>query len=299
VTHASDVRRPAAVAAHATGDGPRAARADPLAQVAHRPWPLPTAPWVMAMRWCDLAFLHWPIRAETLRPHLPAGLVPDTWDGWAWLAVVPFVMRDVRLRGLPAVPGTRDFAELNVRTYVRTAHDGPGPAARGDADARAGVWFHSLDCASALAVRGARAGFGLPYMDARMQATREGDTIAYASRRTHRGAPAAEFRARYRPSGPVAAPAPGSFEHWLVERYCLFARPPLRALATGDVHHAPWPLQPGECEITVDTMARAAGLRPDARPPVVHYAAALDVRAWLPRRLVLPAGVPGAPTRAS
>ena len=233
----------------------------------------------MAMRWSDLAFLHWPIRPAALRPHVPAALAIDTWDGWGWVAVVPFVMRDVRLRGLPAVPGARDFPELNVRTYVR---------GRDGTLARGGVWFSSLDAASRLAVRGARAGFGLPYFDARMTATRDGDAIAYASRRTHRGAPSATFAARYRPTGPATAPAPGSFEHWLVERYCLFTRPPLRALATGDVHHAPWPLQPAECELADETMLRAAGLTPDARPPVVHYAADLAVRAWLPTRLAPP-----------
>jgi hypothetical protein len=253
---------------------------DPLTHLAHRPWPISRAPWALAMRWCELAFLHWPIRADALRPHLPAALVPDTWDGWAWVAVVPFVMRDVRLRGLPPLPGVGAFPELNVRTYVRAAGGG---GATGGAP-RPGVWFFSLDCASALAVRGARAGFGLPYFDARMRAEREGDTIDYASHRTHRGAAPAEFRARYRPTGPPAAPVAGTLEHWLVERYCLFARPPLRALATGEVHHAPWPLQPGECEVAADTMLRAAGLVADARPPVVHYAAELAVRAWLPAR---------------
>ena len=251
-----------------------AAPDDPLRVRAHRPWPLPRRPWMLAMRWSELAFLHWPIRPAAIAARLPPSLVVDTWDGWAWLAVVPFVMQGVRWRGLPPLPGARDFPELNLRTYVRT-RDG----------ARAGVWFFSLDCASALAVRGARAGFGLPYFDARMSVAREGDAVAYASRRVHRGAPAAAFAARYRPTGPAAAPTPGTFAHWLVERYALFARPPLRALALGEVHHAPWPLQPAECEVRVDTLAHAAGLAPDRRPPVVHYAATLAVRAWLPRAL--------------
>lgn len=264
--------------------GPEDPLEDPLAVRAHRPWPLPTRPWAMAMRWCDLAFLHWPVRPEALRAHVPAALEVDSWDGWAWVAVVPFVMRDVRLRGLPAMPGARDFPELNVRTYVRS-RDGT----------RSGVWFSSLDAASRLAVLGARVGFGLPYFDARMSAARDGDTVAYASRRTHRGAPPATFAARYRPTGPAVGPTPGSFEAWLVERYCLFTRPPLRALAIGDVHHAPWPLQPAECEVTDETMLAAAGLVVDARPPVVHYARELAVRAWLPTPLAAPGETPRAP----
>lgn len=249
-----------------------AALGDPLAALAHRPWPLPRAPWALAMRWCHLAFLHWPVRPAAIAERLPAGLAVDTWDGWAWLGVVPFVMRGVRWRGLPPMPGAHAFPELNLRTYVRW----------GD---RPGVWFFALDCASRLAVRGARVGFGLPYNDARMTVRRDGDALTYTSERTHRGVPPARFAARYRPVGPPAASEAGSFEHWLTERYRLYARPPLRRLAAGEVHHAPWPLQPAECELDVETLTAAAGLAPERRPPVVHYAAEVAVRAWWPRRL--------------
>ena len=71
-------------------------------ETTHRPWPLPQRPWVMAMRWHDLMFMHWPIRPEALRPLIPAMLELDTFDGWAWLGVVPFRMTGVRPRYLPA-----------------------------------------------------------------------------------------------------------------------------------------------------------------------------------------------------
>ncbi|MGH9791802.1 MAG: DUF2071 domain-containing protein, partial [Candidatus Acidiferrales bacterium] len=96
-----------------------------LAEVAHRPWPLPERPWVMAMRWHDLLFAHWPFAPDVLRPHIPAGLALDTYDGNAWLGVVPFRMSDVRPRGIPALPWFSAFPELNVRTYV-TASGKPG-----------------------------------------------------------------------------------------------------------------------------------------------------------------------------
>lgn len=107
-----------------------------LAEVAHRPWPLPAGPWAMAMVWHDLLFAHWPLPAEVLRRALPRGLELDTYEGRAWLGVIPFRMGGVRPRGVPALPGLSAFPELNVRTYVRAGE-------------KPGVWFFSLDAGTA------------------------------------------------------------------------------------------------------------------------------------------------------
>ena len=208
-----------------------------------------------------------------LAPTLPAGLALDTRDGAAWLGVVPFRMSGVRLRGLPALPGARAFPELNVRTYVV-------------AGGRPGVWFHSLDAANPLAVAVARAWFHLPYVRAEMRCEAAGDGVVYASRRTHRGAPPASFRARYGPTSAPRRARPGSLEHWLTERYCLYAASP-RGLLRGEIHHAPWPLQDARAEITEQTVAAAAGvdLAAPCAPPVLHFARRLDVVCWAPVRV--------------
>ena len=111
---------------------------------------------VMYQRWYDLLFLHWAWDAAEIQATLPAGLTVDTFDGQAWLGVVPFAMSGVRPRGLPAVGGLSAFLELNLRTYVHAADGTPG------------VWFYSLDCEQRLAVMIARTLFGLPYRHARM-----------------------------------------------------------------------------------------------------------------------------------
>src|SRR5260370_33426795 len=90
-----------------------------LREVAHRPWPLLAGPWVMAQSWHDLSFAHWAVDCEKLRAVIPDPLEIDSFDGQAWLAVVPFRMSGVRLRGAPAVPWLSAFPELNVRTYVK------------------------------------------------------------------------------------------------------------------------------------------------------------------------------------
>lgn len=243
-----------------------------LAETSHRPWPLPARPWAMAMSWHDLLFAHWRVPAATLRPLVPPSLAIDEFDGSAWIGVVPFRMTGVRLRGTPALPGPGAFVELNVRTYVT---DG----------ARPGVWFFSLDAASRLAVRAARTWFHLPYFDAEMTCDADGDDVVHRSRRTHRGAPAAEFAARYGPSGPTFRAAPGSLEHFLTERYCLYAAKRDGTLLRGDIHHAPWPLEPAHATFVTNGMTAASGVAlPDAAPHLA-FARRLDVVAWAPERV--------------
>jgi hypothetical protein len=238
---------------------------------AHRPWPLPASSWLMGMGWEDLLFAHWPVDPERLASLLPGGLELQTWGGAAWLGVVPFLMRRTHLRGLPPMWPMANFAELNLRTYVDAA----------DGESRPGVWFFSLDAASRLAVRGARTLFHLPYFDARMRVRHGlGGWIDYVSERTHRGAPSARFAARYRPTGPVYHAEPETLEHWLTERYCLYAADRRGAVWRSDVHHRPWPLQPAEVEIRDNTLGDWIGAPLEGPPALVHFSRRIDVVGW-------------------
>jgi uncharacterized protein YqjF (DUF2071 family) len=222
----------------------------------------------MFMRWLDLAFLHWPVPADTLRALLPPGLELDTHDGVAWLGVVPFRMESIRHRLLPPIPFASAFPELNVRTYVR--HQGVP-----------GVWFFSLDAAHRPAVRVARRTFHLPYFDARMTFAKDPDgTVHYRSTRTHRNAPPASFDASYALTSDTPLPAPpGSLDHFLTARYCLYSASPAGRIYRGHIHHEPWRLRPGTCTIRTNTMATPLGLDLQG-PPLVHLASRLDVVAW-------------------
>lgn len=226
----------------------------------------------MRMTWHDLCFLHWRVPAGELQPFLPRGLELDTYEGEAWIAVVPFRMTDVSPRGVPRFPPLSDFAELNVRTYVT---DGRKP----------GVWFLSLDATQRLAVRIARAFFHLPYLDADIDVRLEGDTVVYRSVRTHLGAGPAELAVRYRAIGPPVPAVPGTREHFLTERACLYAATRRGTLLRQDVEHAPWPLQPGEAEIERCTMTRPLGIALPDEPTLVYVSRRIDVVATLPRRV--------------
>lgn len=224
----------------------------------------------VSMCWHDLLFAHWPIAEDQLRPHIPPQLDVDTFEGDAWLAIVPFWMSGVRHHRFPM---EMTFPELNVRTYVRHK------------DQR-GVWFFSLDAANWLTVRAARTWFGLPYFDAKIRCWPDGEAIHYDSRRTHRGAPAAEFKASYRPVGDAASASDGSLEEFLVERYSLFSQRRGTVLK-GDIYHEPWPLQQAVAEFEVNTMLDGLQIELPKRPPILHFSKYLQVEAADPAPIPL------------
>ncbi len=234
---------------------------------------------VMRQRWRDLLFLHWPVDPEMLRRRLPPGLDLDLFGGAAYIGLVPFTMEGVRPRWLPPVKGLSAFHETNVRTYVH--RDGREP----------GVWFFSLDAANRLAVRIARRLFHLPYYDARMFLEREGfppsvgsSAVLYGGVRRWPGFADASYQIRAEAVGPVEPARAGTLEHFLVERYLLYAEHRGR-LFQGRVRHAPYPLQPARVHAIDERLVAAAGVRRPSTGPMAHYAAGVDVDVLALRRL--------------
>jgi uncharacterized protein YqjF (DUF2071 family) len=223
----------------------------------------------MFQRWHDLLFAHWRTPVEALRPLVPAALPLDLFEGEAWIAVTPFWMSGVRLRGLPPFPGVSRFPELNVRTYVTL-------------DEKPGVYFFSLDAANPLAVAAARQFFRLPYHRARMAAEPFGDGIAYRSERD--GSPAAVFEGWYAPASSSFQAIPGTLEYFLTERYCLYTVGGDGEVQRVEIDHDPWPLQPARADFRRNSMTSAAGVAIDG-DPLLHFAKQLDVHVWAPRRV--------------
>ena len=246
-----------------------ARQSETLERLAHRPWPLPGGRWLMAHTWHDLLFAHWRVPDSALRALVPAGLTVDTYDGDAWLGLTPFRMGGVRFRGTLPVPGLSSFPELNVRTYVT---DGEKP----------GIWFFSLDAGRATAVAAARRLYRLPYFRARMSVLPGPAGTAFSSVRTQPGAFPRALQATYRPAGATFTAQPGTLEHFLTERYCLYTAAGGRVYRA-EIHHAPWPLQPAVVEIAENTMApRTIEL---AGEPLAHFSVRLDAVIWPLRRL--------------
>lgn len=220
---------------------------------------------VMYQKWRSLLFLHWEVPAERLVELIPSGLSLDTYQGRAYVGLVPFTMRGVRPVGLPAVSWLSDFHETNVRTYVH--QDGAFP----------GVWFFSLEAANSVAVVLARTLFSLPYHRARMSLERdEGGVIRYASERLWPGQTPATSEARVLPSGEASASTPGTLEHFLLERYLLYAVHRGR-LHRGQVHHSPYLAQTTEVLSLTESLLAASGLERPPETPLAHFSEGVDV----------------------
>lgn len=235
-----------------------------LERLKHRPWQLPDPPWAWRQSWLDLMFAHWPMDAAVLQRLVPAPLKVQEFDGTSWVGLVPFRMAGVMRRPLPDLPWISAFPELNVRLYVE--HEG-----------KPGVWFLSLDATNRLAVWAARRYFHLPYFHARIDIHTAGDVVHYTSCRKRREP---LFEASYRPTSAPYESKPGTLEHWLTERYCLYAQAPNGTIWRNDVHHIPWPLQTAEAEISQNTYFSTHGLSVVGPPRLLHFARRLDVIVW-------------------
>jgi uncharacterized protein len=232
----------------------------------HRPWPVPQRPWTWRQSWRDLLFAHWPIAASALRPFVPESLEIQEFDGTSWVGIVPFRMTGVMRRPFPDLPWLSAFPELNLRVYV-TCENKPG------------VWFISLDATQPLAIWGARRFFHLPYFQATMQLKQHGQRLHYISERCH-AAPRVAFRGTYEPVSSCYLSQPGTLEHFLTERYCLYAQDRSGQLWRGEVQHHPWPLQRATLEIEENTIATAQGIAISGEPALLHFSQAIHVVVW-------------------
>ena len=243
-----------------------------LSEHSHRPYPMPEGNWVMSQNWVDLLFAHWKIPISILQSHVPEQLQIDCFNGDAYVGVVPFRMSKVKPRGLPTIDLMSEFLELNVRTYVTV-------------DGKPGVYFFSLDASNKIAVQIARAWYHLPYFDAKMHLTKilnkdddKSDWIKYDSTRSG-GNGTNDFKASYRPIGPVEYSKPGSLEAFLTERYCLYVLDSRGKVCRGDIHHKQWPLQKAEALIEKNSM----GAQYDfdfSQAPLLHFAKYIETIEW-------------------
>lgn len=241
-----------------------ARQAATLRETGHRPWPLPPRSWVQGQTWERLLFAHWRVEVEEVRRLVPEGLEVDVHDGSAWLGVTPFLVSGFRLRGTLPLPVVSTFLEVNARTYVSRA-------------GRPGIWFFSLDASSRLAVEAARLTYRLPYHRARISLEADGAWTRFSCSRLGAERPYV-FEGRYRGTGARPHAGPGTLEHFLTERYRLYAVDGRGRIAAADIHHPPWPLEAAEAELDVVTMA-PTGLSP-GHGPLLHYAERQDVVIW-------------------
>lgn len=226
---------------------------------------------LMHQAWGKLLFMHWRIEERELRRLIPAQLEIDTFDGTAWIGIIPFTMWDIRALPpyMPAVPGLSSAHELNVRTYVHY-------------DNVPGVWFFSLDCNSPAAVMAARAFYHLPYYNAAIDLEQQGDTIDYSLSRID--GPPAGFNGSWNVGETKPFSHPDSLDFFLTERYCLYSEKE-GDLYRARIFHQPWPLQSATMNSLRSTMIESLGIKSFKGEPVLRYAEAIDVDIWAIKRV--------------
>jgi uncharacterized protein YqjF (DUF2071 family) len=231
---------------------------------------VPVVDAAMVHWWQQLTFIHWRFDAEAVQRLLPPGLTVETYDGSAWVGLVPFFLK-VGVPHVPSVPWLSRFPETNVRTYVRSA------------DGTSGVWFFSLDAARLGAVVVARATYRLPYFWSQMSIERSGSTIVYRSSRRW-PKPAGHSRATIEIGEAYREHELTELDHFLTARWALFSAP-RSGLHHARAFHEPWPLHRARVAQLDDTLVTAAGLPPPDGDPVVHYAPSVEVRIGWPGRV--------------
>lgn len=241
-----------------------------LGETSHRPWPLPERGWFMGQSWRHLLFAHWRVDVDELRRVIPPQLPLDLHAGEAYVGITPFRVEGFRLRSTPPAPVLSRFLEVNVRTYVNYG-------------GKPGIYFLSLDADSRIAVAGARKTYRLPYFHARQELWEEAGQVQFRSRRIAADGPAAELECEFEPGGEAPA-EPGSLEHWLTERYCLYTLAEGGTVQRGEIHHPPWPLQHATATFPANTMTRGYGLELLGEP-LLHYSELQDVLLWAIRPL--------------
>jgi len=221
----------------------------------------------MVQQWRDLAYVHWRYDPQVVAALLPEGLEVDTFDGSAWVGLIPFSMRGIGLPRLPAVPYFGSFPEINVRTYVRR-------------NGIPGVWFFSLDVNRLIPAVVARTTYLLPYCWGR--ASNRIDNGVLRSDVERRWPSRARSRTAVRIGQPIAQP--DDLAVFLSARWGLYSKGLFGGLMYAPVDHEPWPLHSASLESIDQNVVEAAGLPSPTGEPHVMFSPGVSVRIGRPRR---------------
>ena len=176
--------------------------------------------WIIQQKWSDVLFVSFEVDYDLLRSELPKDLEVDTFNGKAYLSIVPFVMSDIRFFFTPPLPFSK-LSELNLRTYVRYKN-------------KPGIYFFTLDSDHKVGNFLARKIFNLPYRYAILNVDIDNDIYNVQSKNS------LSLKVRITDNKIVT-----DLSNWITERYCLYNIVDEK-VSRGDVLHPTWNLKEAE-----------------------------------------------------
>lgn len=216
---------------------------------------------IMHQEWRKLLFLHWKCDPKKIQATLPEGLFVDTFEGVAYITVLPFLIENFKVYNF-STPIYSKLVEINVRTYVV------------DKNGMSGVWFYSLDINSFFSMVGANIGFSLPYYFSRCKYEKLNHTIAIEGKRVFE--PSVEMKFSYKVDNekPVFFALENSLDFFLVERYVLFTFKN-KKLMYGRVKHQPYTLENIQ-DLKYSIQLKDPLFDPSNQPDLIHFASGVD-----------------------
>jgi uncharacterized protein YqjF (DUF2071 family) len=207
---------------------------------------------LLTAEWRNLVLLNFPVPTNIIEDLAPPGTEPDLHDGQSFISIVGFRFDNVRLFGL-RIPGHANFPEINLRFYVRRTVAG---------DLRRGVVFAREIVPRRAVSIVANHLYNESYITRPMRSEIQiagnslapGDKIEYAWRtkilvpfREGLGKGSSK-RANIQNwnhltaqvAAPLALPAPGSLEEFIVEHYWGYTRGHNGQTREYQVAHDPW-----------------------------------------------------------
>jgi uncharacterized protein YqjF (DUF2071 family) len=236
----------------------------------HLPFPMPDRSHALVQEWRNLSFLHWEVDVERLKPHIPNGLEIDLFEGKAYVGTIPFQMKNVRPRLLPALPGISTFPEFNIRTYVKR-------------NGKAGILFLTLDAQSRITCWYAPRTYGLPYRYAKCQLKITDDKYYWKSKRSSDGV---ELEGECIATGGKRQAEKGTLEEFLFERYALYTEHEGK-LNMAYTLHEPWTFRDAKAKVVNNSLTDSYDLGIDVmNPQYVHLSEGVYVHTWSIERVI-------------
>jgi len=228
-----------------------------ISHTSNRNYPIPDTPWKYSQEWHKILLLHWKVPVSFIEPLLPDGLEVDTYNGNAWISMVPLSVKKHHYRGFPVLPFVSSFHEVNLRTYVKKGNT-------------SGIYMFSIETEKLSTVLMAKCTDGLPYVKSIIERTPN----RYLSENNDKQY---SLDLNYIVKNTIEHKS--GIDYWLTERHALY-QSQNGILYRYDIHHKEWELKEVQLNYKYIYYQTDDFQWPKCAPDKVHYCKKINVLVW-------------------